>query len=326
MGRTSRIEAGNKTSARKFKDSRWTDRIGAAGLLAALLIAWFAALPTMAAEPAPNPHLSVDGRWLKAHGTDAKLRIVDLRPKARYKAGHIPGAVHVSPKILHTRIDGIAGLLAPVPDVESALRQAGISADSIVVAYDDNFGLSATRLFWALEYLGHADVRVLDGGWKNWRKQQLGISWTTPQVTAGNFTARRRDERFAGLSWIRPNLDNPGVTLVDARSSGEYEGSKRYANRGGHIPGAVLVDWRNHLDPQRPGMLRPVEELRELYDQRGISPEREIVVYCQIMARAAHTYFVLRWLGYPRVRGYDGSWSEWGNRDDTPIKDGAAPR
>lgn len=275
-----------------------------------------------AQELAPQPQLLVDAAWVRAHGEDPRLRLVDLRSGWRYLLGHMPGAVHLSTDVLHTTVDGVDGMLAPLAEVQAALREAGISADSIVVAYDDRDGLSASRLFWALEYLGHADVRLLDGGWDGWRDAGGASTTATPDVAPGNFVARPRDDLVAPLAWLRDHLADSGVQPLDTRTLAEFTGERRYSDRGGRIPGAVWVHWREHFDPQRPGYLRDPGQLLARYQARGVSPQQEQVVYCQVMARASHTYFVLRWLGYPRVRGYDGSWEEWGNRADTPVQRG----
>lgn len=270
----------------------------------------------------PQPRLLVDAAWVRAHGREPHVRLVDLRAGWRYLLGHLPGAVHLSTAVLHTRVNGVDGMLAPLPALQAALREAGINGDSIVVAYDDNDGLSAARLFWALEYLGHADVRLLDGGWEGWRAAGGAGTTSRPEVAPGNFEARPRGELIAPLDWLRAHVADGDVQVLDTRTLAEFTGRRRYSDRGGRIPGAVWVHWREHFDPRRPGFLRDPGRLRALYQARGVSPQREQVVYCQVMARASHTYFVLRWLGYPRVRGYDGSWQEWGNRADTPVQRG----
>ncbi len=185
-----------------------------------------------------------------------------------------------------------------------------------MVAYDDARGLFAARLFWALDSLGQGRGRVLDGGWPLWARSRLPVSREAPPVRPARLRARPRPELVADLAWMMKHLNHPGTVYVDARSTGEYRGLVRAAKHLGHIPGAVSMEWLRHLRPN--GTMRPAADLLPLFQSSGITPDKEVVVYCQVMVRAAHSYFTLRWLGYPRVRAYDGSWLEWGNRDDTP--------
>ncbi len=207
-------------------------------------------------------------------------------------------------------------MLPPLQEIARTLGSVGIGPQTTVVAYDDARGLYASRLFWVLDYLGHGRGRVLDGGWPKWKAEGRDIARGAATPTPTTFTPRPVPGRIADLAWMRAHLDDPGTVYVDARSTWEYRGVTKHARHRGHIPGAVSMEWKRHL--RSDGTLRPQAELLAAYRALGVTAEQEIAVYCQIHVRAAQSYFTLRWLGFPRVRGYDGSWSEWGNRDDTP--------
>ena len=264
----------------------------------------------------PRPELLVSPQWLSAHLKDANLRIVDLRDEKAYRRAHIPGAVHFPSGNLFAKVNGVVGMLPPVRIVAEKLARAGIGPETTVVAYDDARGLYATRLFWALDYIGQGKGRVLDGGWAYWRVLKLPVSSRVPRVAEARLTPKPRPELLAGLEWMRRHIKSSGTVYVDSRSFFEYRGVTRYAKYRGHIPGAVSFEWKGHMRPS--GTMLPAKELLAKFKSLGVTPDKEVAVYCQVMVRAAHSYFTLKWLGFPRVRGYDGSWAEWGNRDDTP--------
>ena len=264
----------------------------------------------------PRPELLVSPAWLSAHLKDPNLRIVDLRDEKAYRRGHVPGAVHFPPANLFAKVNGVVGMLPPVNTLAGKLSRAGIGRQTVVVAYDAARGLYAARLFWALDYIGQGKGRVLDGGWPKWRRLKLPVSSRILRVAEARLTPKPRPELLAGLEWMRRNIDSSGAVYVDARSSLEYRGTVRYAKYRGHIPGAVSFEWTRHLGSG--GAMRPAEELLAKFKSLGVTPDKEVAVYCQVLVRAAHSYFTLKWLGFPSVRAYDGSWAEWGNRDDTP--------
>jgi thiosulfate/3-mercaptopyruvate sulfurtransferase len=268
----------------------------------------------------PKPELLVEAAWLVEHLNDPALRIVDLRSPEEYQAGHLPGAVLFDPNTLFVDRNGIQNMLPETAELERLIRNAGIGADTTVIGYDGRNSLSAARLFFALDAAGQGKGRVLNGGWDEWHARGLPATAVVTQVSPSDFRAVRTDV-VVDVEWVKAHVNDGGTAILDVRSSKEYEGQGGNAKRLGHIPGALWSEWMDAMDPGTP-RFRPADELAAMLAARGVTPDKEVAPYCQSMARGAHSYFVLRWLGYPRVRGYDGSWYEWGNRDDTPIEQG----
>jgi len=264
--------------------------------------------------------LLVETGWLAQRGRSSKLRIIDYgRTVKDYQAGHIPGAVFMDRKAVWDKVNGIPGMLPSVDAIVEALEKAGVSGDNLVVIYDGAGGLWASRLFWALEYLGHRDVHILNGGWNKWVQEKRYTRKAVSVVSKGNFKVHVQPGLLATKEWVLENLRNPGVQVIDTRSPGEYTGEDVRAKHGGHIPEAIHINWISNLRRDDSKTFLPEEKMAELYESMKISKGKTVVTYCQTSVRGAHTYFVLRLLGYPEVRVYDGAWAEWGNAPETPI-------
>jgi thiosulfate/3-mercaptopyruvate sulfurtransferase len=268
----------------------------------------------------PEIPLLVETDWLAEKRNYSKLRIIDYGRKLQdYQTGHIPGAVFIDRKAVWDKVNGIPGMLPSVENMVAKLEKAGISNESAVVIYDSNSGLWASRLFWALEYLGHQDIHILNGGWNKWVLEKHPVQVKSSLPPRGNLTPRIQSNRLATGDWILGNLDNPDVQIIDTRSQKEYTGEDVRAARGGHIPGAININWVSNLKSDDSKTISPEEELVKIYASHKILKDKIIVTHCQTGVRGAHTYFVLRVLGYSNIRVYDGSWAEWGQDLEAPI-------
>ena len=286
-------------------------------LLAALAFSFALAISATASGYA-NPELLIETDELTKRLADPDLRIVDLRGQEDYQKGHIPNAVHLNPRSLDDLEANKKGLPLPVEKAEAVFGELGIDQRTQVVAYDDRGAYFAARLFYVLEFFGHGKVQVLNGGITKWAKEGRTLTAEVPRMEPRRFVARPNLNRSSTAEDVLKNLKNPQVVIVDARSKAEYLGEDVRAQRGGRIPGAIHIEWKEHLTGE--GTFKPAEELRRLYEGRGVTKDKEVLGYCQSAVRSSHTYLALRLLGYEKVRNYDGSWQEWGNNPDLPIE------
>ncbi len=240
----------------------------------------------------------VSADWLQSN--IEHVVILDARLAENYAEGHIPGAMHVDLNDLRYERDGVEGILVEPETFARVVGNLGIDRDSHLVVYDDHFNLLAARIAWSFLRYGHERISLLDGGWDAWN---YPTSTQIPAPIPRQFKVQVNDAPYASLSWILERT--PDTVLLDVRSYNEY------AN--GFIPGAVFWEWQNGTDFDR--TFRNEAETRAELAQLGVTPDREIVTYCQSGVRAAHTYFLLRHLGFERVRIYDGSWAEWSTRE-----------
>jgi thiosulfate/3-mercaptopyruvate sulfurtransferase len=246
------------------------------------------------------------------------LCLIDVRPAEQFAQGHIPGAVHFDLFGLSLVDTGEAPLRAFMYMIHYVLELRGVSEEKDVVFYEETSSVRAARGLWFLDFFGHPNVRMLDGGIQAWKA--AGRATTTGAVApkAATFETTERPEVLATANDVFRSLNKKEVAILDTRSEGEYLGTDVRAARGGAIPGAIHIEWTDNLDDK--GKFKSNAELKAMYERAGITPDKEVISYCQGGYRAAHSYVALRLIGFPKVRNYIGSWKEWGDRIDLPIE------
>ena len=274
-----------------------------------------------------HPEVLVDADWVEAHLHDPKVRLIEVDvDTSAYEQGHIPGAVGFNwQKELQDQV-----VRAPVSQtqLEALLSRAGVSKDTTIVLYGDNNNWFAAWALWILKYYGHQDVRLLDGGRVKWLADKRELTTQVPSYEQTSYHAQTTEEDIrAYRDYILNHLRQQGFALVDVRSPGEYSGEllapanlpQEGAQRGGHIPGAANIPWSQAVNAD--GTFKSADELRALYGGKGVTQDKEVIAYCRIGERSSHTWYVLHYLlGYPNVRNYDGSWTEWGSLIGAPIE------
>lgn len=268
-----------------------------------------------------NPGLLISAEELSKTLADAGAKqplILDLRPPDAYAAGHLPGALHLDLFGVSLIDTDPAPLKAFLWMIEHMFATRGVEPSTPVVVYDDQSGIRAARAFWFLEHFGHPSVRVLDGGFGAWTRAALPVTRDAAPAAVSDWKGSREEATIATWREVKAAIGQSDSVIVDARTDGEYCGTTVRAARGGAVPGAVHIEWTRNLDPD--GAFKPASELKKMYEDVGVTPDREVITYCQGGYRAAHSYLALRLIGFPKVRNYIGSWKEWGDRVDLPIE------
>ena len=268
----------------------------------------------------------VDAEWAQAHLSDPNVRFVEVDvDTTAYSQGHLPGAVGWD--WTSQLSDGVRRDLASREDFSALLSKSGIGPDTTIVLYGDNNNWFAAFAYWQLKLFGHDDVRILNGGRKYWLDNGLPITLDEPTHASTGYQLPERDDALrAYRDDILPRLGDAGLALVDVRSPAEFNGEiiappglSETAQRAGRIPGAASIPWGQTV--REDGTFKSPDELRSLYEAKGITPDKDVVAYCRIGERSSHSWFVLHeLLGYQRVRNYDGSWTEWGSLIGVPIE------
>jgi thiosulfate/3-mercaptopyruvate sulfurtransferase len=280
-------------------------------------------------EKYAHPEMLVETAWVASHLRDPDLRLLEVDvDTTQYEKGHVPGAIGLNWQSQLN--DGLRRDIISKAQLEELMSQSGVSNDHTIILYGDNNNWFAAFAFWIFKMYGHKDVRLMNGGRKKWVDEGRELTTdapshpkTTYKASDPNLSLRAfRDEVFTAL-------DESRTALVDVRSPQEFSGEviappgmTETAQRGGHIPGAKSVPWAQAVRDD--GTFKPVDQLKGLYEPKGVTPDNPVIAYCRIGERSSHTWFVLKYLlGYPDVRNYDGSWTEWGSMVNAPIERGA---
>jgi thiosulfate/3-mercaptopyruvate sulfurtransferase len=268
----------------------------------------------------------VSTQWVADHLNDPKVRLIEVDVDTNaYGEGHIQGAIAWN--WTSQLQDNLRRDIISKSELEKLLSRSGIGSSDTIVLYGDNNNWFAAYAFWLLSMYGHQELRLMDGGRKKWLAENRPITKDLPSPKTATYKAKDPDLSLrARRDLVLESIGKGGRALVDVRSPDEFTGKilappglMETAQRGGHIPGAANIPWGQAV--KEDGTFKSVDELKVLYQGKGITPDKEVVAYCRIGERSSHTWFVLKHiLGYQKVRNYDGSWTEWGSMIDMPIE------
>ncbi|MEC9366065.1 MAG: sulfurtransferase [Chloroflexota bacterium] len=263
----------------------------------------------------------VSTKWVEDNLDNKNLKIIDIRKGEDYEAGHLPGALSYPKTELQIESGGVKGLIPPSTDISNKLSSLGVKSEDTILIYDGNKNLWSTRLLWTLDVYGHEDARMMDGSFGLWEKENRSVTNEAPSIKTSDykFTGTANSELVTSIDTVLGSLDDTSSVVLDTRGAEEFAGRDVRANRGGHIPGAIHVNWVNNVDED--GRFLSAADLKKLYGTANVTDDlSDIYTLCQTAVRATHSWFVLAdLLGFDNVSVYDGSWTEWGNREDTPI-------
>jgi thiosulfate/3-mercaptopyruvate sulfurtransferase len=276
-----------------------------------------------------HPETVVDTEWVNAHANDPGVRVVEVDvDTSAYEQGHIPGAIAWN---WTTQLcDTVRRDIIPKDQFEGLMAESGIDNDTSVILYGDNNNWFAAWALWQMKLYGHGDVRIMNGGRTKWLAEGRELSMDAPTIEKASYTARDPDLSLrAFLAEAMQASADRSKGFVDVRSPDEFTGKilappglPETCQRGGHIPGAANIPWGQAVNED--GTFKSFDELKALYEGEGITPDRPVIAYCRIGERSSHSWFVLKYLlGYPDVKNYDGSWTEWGNLVGAPVERGA---
>lgn len=248
------------------------------------------------------------------------ILLVDVSSAEDFAAGHIAGAVNLPYSEYVTAQPPVMGLVPDAAQLSAVFSKIGLTAERHVVAYDNEGNGKASRLLYTLDCVGHGQFSLLNGGLGSWLAAGETVTTEVTTVIASDYVATLNRAVIADQAEILSRLDDTNTVLLDNRSAGEYAGEMVKAARGGHIPGAVHFEWTAAMDHDHHRRIRPLADLRAELAALNVTAEKAVITYCQTHHRSAHTYIVLKALGFKQLQGYPGAWSDWGNADNTPIE------
>jgi thiosulfate/3-mercaptopyruvate sulfurtransferase len=272
-----------------------------------------------------NPQYLIETKDLMAKMGQPDLVIVDVRIPEAYELGHIKGAINISVKLTQGTVKGVKENMLSTSELEKLLGSKGISPESFIVLYDENVQDYSSLFFWTLDVLSHKKMAVLNGGISKWAKEGLPVSTEETKLPPTKYTAQYDASKVATLEDVKKSLGKKEVVLVDTRAPKEFTGETpgRDVGRGGHLPGAVNIDWvTNSATKDGFKVYKSADELLSMYEKAKVTKDKEVIVYCRTGLRCTNTNFVLKLLGYPKVKSYDGSMIEWSNIPDLPVETG----
>lgn len=267
----------------------------------------------------PQLPLVIEPKQLQPLLGNKQLLILDTSSAENYGKHHIPGAIHIAPSRLQSGIKPAAGKLPSIEQLSALFSAVGLTDDLHVIAYDDEGGGWAGRLIWTLDVLGHKHYSYLNGGLPAWVNEGHPVETAITHRQPTDYQASIDTTPIAEIVDITTQLGNDNFAIWDARSAAEYNGEKVLAQRGGHIPGAINIDWLELMNRERNMRLVDLEQLQQRLDSVGLNKYKHIITHCQSHHRSGLSYLVMKILGYHNIKAYHGSWGEWGNQPDTPI-------
>ena len=276
-----------------------------------------------------HPEVLVDTEWVANNPPNDNRKIVevDYDPENGYKKGHIKGASLIWWK--RDINDPLTRDIVNKQQFEELMAKNGIKPDTEVIMYGDFNNWFAAFSLWVFKYYGHENIKIMNGGRKKWELENRDYTTEEPQIQTSSYTAKEPDESIrVYLDDVKKAMEATNTVMVDVRSPKEFTGEitappeypMEHAQRGGHIPGANNIPWATAVN-DADGTFKAVNELKQIYESKGITSNKDVICYCRIGERSSHTWFVLKYLlGYPNVKNYDGSWTEWGNMIRNPIE------
>jgi len=276
-----------------------------------------------------HPEVLVDTEWVSKNPPNENRKIVevDYDPENGYRKGHIKGASLIWWK--RDINDPIARDIVNKEHFQELMAKNGIKPDTEVIMYGDFNNWFAAFSFWVFKYYGHENIKIMNGGRKKWELENREYTTEEPKIEKTSYSSKEPDEKIRSyLDEVKKALDQTNTVMVDVRSPKEFTGEitappeypMEHAQRGGHIPGANNIPWATAVN-DADGTFKLVDDLKQIYESKGITSDKDVICYCRIGERSSHSWFVLKYLlGYPNVKNYDGSWTEWGNMIKNPIE------